>query len=347
MLQSEPRAAVMLNLGRENALYLNPYTGQVLGEATGRARTFFHFVEDLHRWLGMGGDNRPLGKKITGACNAAFMGLAISGVFLWWPRSWNIRRVRSVIFFHRGLKSRARNFNWHNTIGFWSSLLLIVITGTGMVISYQWATNLLYTLTGSEPPVQQTTASRSTPAQPSGEARERSSRKQVANEARSLQRPNSQSSAIPEDLDVLWLRAEQQANGWQSITLRLPLQQGAPVVFSIREGKAWLEAASSQLTLNPQSAEVIKWEPYAASSRGRQARTWARFLHTGEAGRLPGQVLAGLASLGGSLLVFTGFALAWQRFRLWAKRRQQASQRAELQPSLFETHRPPLQEEAD
>jgi sulfite reductase (NADPH) flavoprotein alpha-component len=40
-----------------------------------------------------------------------------------------------------------------------------------------------------------------------------------------------------------------------------------------------------------------------------------RGLHTGEALGFPGQTVAGLASLGGCFLVWTGFAMAWRRFR--------------------------------
>ncbi|NJM54172.1 MAG: PepSY domain-containing protein [Blastocatellia bacterium] len=50
---------------------------------------------------------------------------------------------------------KARDFNWHNVIGFWSSLILIILTLTAAVISYQWAGNLLYILTGNEIPQQQ------------------------------------------------------------------------------------------------------------------------------------------------------------------------------------------------
>ena len=58
-----------------------------------------------------------------------------------------------VIFFRRGLRGKARDFNWHNVIGFWCAPVLIVLTATGMVISYSWASNLVYTLTGSPRPV--------------------------------------------------------------------------------------------------------------------------------------------------------------------------------------------------
>ncbi|MCM3903886.1 MAG: PepSY domain-containing protein [Pyrinomonadaceae bacterium] len=335
-LQSDPTAAATVTLGRNGVLFVNPYTGDILGQGARRTRAFFRFNEDWHRWLGVGGENRAVGRAITGACNTAFLILAITGVYLWWPKKWTWKKVRPVIFFQRELKDRARNFNWHNTAGFWSSSLLIIITASGMVLSYQWANNLLYRVMGSQPPAQQGQAVRGPVAAGNeGTEKQRPAAIQTGGDpkkaSRETSRPEQQSVGIAENLDQLWTRAEQQATGWQSITLRLPMQPNAPVVFSIREGKAWLEAASSQLTLHPASAEVVKWEPFAASSPGRKARTWMRFLHTGEAGGVPGQTVAGLASLGGTLLVWTGLALVWRRFRAWVKRRKPSANQPDIE----------------
>ncbi len=326
-LQSDPTASATVALGRTGVLFVNPYTSEILGQGAQRTRSFFRVNEDWHRWIGASGENRAVGRAITGACNTAFLVLAISGVYLWWPKKWNWKKVRPVIFFQRGLKDRARNFNWHNTAGFWSSSVLIIITASGMVLSYQWANNLLYRVMGSQPPAQQGPAVRGTQATLPGTELPQSTANQVPTRdpqkaSRETIRSEKNLVGIVENLDQLWTRAEQQATGWQSITLRLPLQPNSPVVFSIREGKTWLEAASSQLTLHSASAEVLKWEPYAASSPGRKARTWMRFLHTGEAGGVTGQLVAGLASLGGVFLVWTGLALVLRRFRAWVKRRK-------------------------
>lgn len=299
-LKSDPGAAVSLALGREGVLYVNPYNGEVLGEGSKGTRAFFRVVEDWHRWLGANGDGRAVGRAVTGACNAAFLLLAVSGVYLWWPKTWSRRNLMAVTTFRRGLKGRARDFNWHNATGFWCALVLVLLTATGMVMSYQWANNLLYTLTGSPPPAPQAPQG----GGPDGRARAETD------------------VPDPDNLDQLWARAERQTAAWESITLRLPVRPGAPVSFNIREGGQWNPIASSQLTLAPQTAEVVRWEPYSGLSAGRRLRSWVRSTHTGEAGRLPGQIIAGLASLGGGLLVYTGFALAWRRFRKWlAKRR--------------------------
>jgi uncharacterized iron-regulated membrane protein len=50
-----------------------------------------------HRWLGSEGQSRSTARAITGASNLAFLGLAVSGLFLWLPRS--RARVKAVVVF--------------------------------------------------------------------------------------------------------------------------------------------------------------------------------------------------------------------------------------------------------
>jgi uncharacterized iron-regulated membrane protein len=66
----------------------------------------------------------------------------------------------------------------------------------------------------------------------------------------------------------------------------------------------------------------VRWEVYAKTSAGQKARGWVRFGHTGELGRWPGQLIAGVACVGGGVLVWTGLALAFRRlvgWRLWQR----------------------------
>jgi hypothetical protein len=42
-----------------------------------------------------------------------------------------------------------------------------------------------------------------------------------------------------------------------------------------------------------------------------------RFAHTGEVLGLAGQTIAGMATAGGTVLVYTGIALAFRRLRAW------------------------------
>ncbi|HVQ30246.1 MAG TPA: PepSY-associated TM helix domain-containing protein, partial [Vicinamibacteria bacterium] len=152
MLEADPTAPASLGYGREGTLFVDPYDGAVLGEGSTRARAFFRSVTDWHRWLSTEGDNRALGKAVTGAANLIFLFIVMSGFYLWWPRSWTWRSLRAVTWFQGGLPGKARDFNWHNVIGLWMAVPLFFVVLGGVVISYPWATALVYRLTGSPPP---------------------------------------------------------------------------------------------------------------------------------------------------------------------------------------------------
>ena len=104
--------------------------------------------------------------------------------------------------------------------------------------------------------------------------------------------------------------------------MRLPDRPRAPVSFTMNDARHWNTFARSQLTLDAATGDIVRWEPYAGQSRGQKWRGWVRFGHTGELGGIVGQALAGIASLGGVVLVWTGLALAFRRlvgWRLWRR----------------------------
>ena len=148
----DPSASAAVGFGRDGTLYVNPYTGATLGTGSAGAQQFFRTTEDLHRWLSLGGENRDTGRSLTGASNLAFLALAVSGLFLWWPHKWLPQHLNAILFFRRTATARARDFNWHNVIGFWCAPVLIVLTATGAVMSYPWANRVLYQMAGSPLP---------------------------------------------------------------------------------------------------------------------------------------------------------------------------------------------------
>lgn len=303
-LKSDPEAPAEIAFGRETSLFVNPYSGHVLGEGSQRARSFFRTVTDWHRWLGAKGDNRNVARAITGACNLGFLFLVASGFYLWWPRSWNLKAVRNVTWFRRGLPAKARDFNWHNTIGFWSAVPLFIIVISAVVISYTWAGNLVYRIVGETPPA-----------------------------PRANQQPartnNGESSAEPiTKLDSAWSVAEQQVNDWRSISLQLPTSAAAPLTFNIDRGTGGQPQKRGQLVIDRTTGAVTRWEPFSTYTRGRQLRSILRFAHTGEVAGIVGQTIAAIASLGGAVLAFTGLALAFRRLRGWVSTR--ASKRAAI-----------------
>jgi uncharacterized iron-regulated membrane protein len=298
-VKSDPSAPAEIAFGRETALFVNPYTGSIYGEGSQRVRSFFRGVTEWHRWLGAKGENRNVARAITGACNLGFLFLVMSGFYLWWPRNWNLKSLRNVTWFRRGLPSKARYFNWHNVIGFWSAVPLFIVVLSAVVISYTWAGNLVYRIAGETPP---------TPR---------------ANQPASASTNNQLDLA--NNLNSAWLRAQQQVSDWRSITMQLPASATTQLTFNIDSGSGGQPQRRAQLVLDRTNGDVVRWEPFSSYTRGRQLRSILRFAHTGEVAGIAGQTIAGLVSAGGAMLVFTGLALAIRRFLAWVANRSPSS----------------------
>lgn len=303
-LKSDPLAPAEVAFGRETTLFVNPYTGSIYGEGSQKVRGFFRGVTDWHRWLGAKGDNRNVARAITGSSNLGFLFLVMSGFYLWWPRSWNLKALRNVTWFRRGLPSKARDFNWHNTIGFWSAGPLFIVVLSAVVISYTWAGNLVYRIVGETPPAPRANQ----PAQ-SG---------------------NNEKSQVDlsTNLNAAMVRAEQQVGDWRSITMQLPAAASAPLTFNIDSGTGGQPQKRAQLVLDCATGDVVRWEPFSSYTRGRQLRSILRFAHTGEVAGVFGQTIAALVSTGGAFLVFTGLALAIRRLLAWLSKRARTAKPA-------------------
>lgn len=297
VVSADPRAAVAFTVGRSATYYVDPYTGEVREPASKATAGFMQTMLVWHRYLGFSGEeSRPRGKLVNGVANVAFLVLAITGLYLWLPRTWSWRAVRPVIWFRQNASARARDFNWHNTIGLWSAPVLIVLTLTAMPISFRWAGSFLYTLTGTPLPASGPQSS-GTPIP-------------------TVDLPAPAADARPVSRDALLAAAQAAVPDWLTITLRLaaPGAKPAPVYFTVREREAWPRTANTTLQFDPYSGRLLRRDGHADLNAARQFRAWTRFLHTGEAVGWPGQLIAGLASLGGAVLVFTGLALSYRRF---------------------------------
>jgi uncharacterized iron-regulated membrane protein len=298
---SAPDAAVTVAVP-QRTLYFDAYSGRLLGEGAQVMRRFMSETRAWHRWLAVEGEGRPVARFITGWSNFLFLFIVVSGFYLWFPRKWTWNHVRTVLLFNRTTTSKARDFNWHNVIGVWSAIPLFIVVLTALPISFPWANAMVYRAVGEEPPVQ---------------------RGREGGAARGREGGARQERAAPsvEGLNNLWSRAERQVEGWRTINVRVPETNRAPVVFAIDKGDGGQPQLRSTLTLDRATGVVVTYEAFDDQSLGRRLRSISRFAHTGEVLGIPGQTIAGLATGGSVVLVWTGLALAWRRWRAWMKRR--------------------------
>lgn len=298
-----PNEAVIVRFGRRQALYLNPWTGDVLDDPASGWQRMFTALTSWHRWLGTEGEGRAVGKAITGASNLAFVVLGVTGLYLWFPNRWKWKRFRRLLWFRRNLSANARDLNWHQVIGFWTLPVILVLAVSGVVISYPWAQRLVYTLSGE-------------PAPPPG----RPGPPQV-----DVPTPPEGTAVL--GLDALVAQAARQMPDFRELTAQLgPAQEAAH--FTLKQTGGFPAFASTALALDPHTADVLYRASFEDQTTGRRMRGWLRFLHTGEALGWIGQLVAGLASAGGVLLVWTGLFMSWRRFERFRRRRKAAAQAA-------------------
>jgi len=319
-LRAHPAAPATVAFEDAGSLLVDPYSGAIIGPPPTGLRSFFRTMTNWHRWLAFERTSRPLGKAVTGAANLAFLFIVLSGIYLWVPRLWSRAQFRNILWFRRGLPSKARDFNWHNVIGIWAAVPLAIVVAGAVPISYPWASNLVYRLAGDVPP-QASGPPRGPggsggPGAPAGSGGRGSSRGDV-------ERDEPRPAISLAGLDQRFTAASQHVAEWRTTTVRLPQLVQQPYVFTIDEGYGGQPQKRGTLTVDQASGAVEKWETFADQSPGRRLRSWFRFAHTGEYYGLTGQTIAGIVSAGGVVLVWTGIALAWRRFTGWVNRRQQ------------------------
>jgi uncharacterized iron-regulated membrane protein len=304
--QSDPRAPVIFAAGRAGTLLANPYTGAVAEQGGERLRSFFEAVKGWHRWFNASGENRAAARAVTGASNLAFLFLVLSGMYLWLPRIWRWAAFRTRILFNpKAGSGKARDFNWHHVFGIWSAIPLAVVVASAVVFSYPWANDLVYRSVGEQPPARG--APRGGPGSTgAAPARDAAGAKAAAGDW------GSGGGVLT--YDQLFERAAAQAGDWRKLTLNVPVDGNAATVrFGVDQGNGGQPQLRHNLSLDAATGAVQAWLPFSGQSTGQQARSWIRFLHTGEAFGVAGQTVAGLVSLTSVLMVWTGLALAYRR----------------------------------
>ena len=291
VVRSAPTEPVEFVMGPSRTIYLNPYSGAVTGAPSKRTHAFFQSLRAWHRWVAMSDSSQKTTEPIYDAANVIFFFIVVTGPFLWWPKQLTWRHLRPIVWFRSRLSGKARDFNWHNTVGLWTSIPLAIIVATGVILSYQWANNLVYKMTGSQQP------------------------KPVRSE------PMPKGLALPpwQGVDGWVARAQSHMPRWRTITMRnTPSRM---VALTVDAGTGGQPQKRGALTMDRVTGTEVKWEPFGSYSLGFRLRMLARVAHTGEVGGIVVQALAGLVSLSGALLVYTGFALSLRRLAAWRRRR--------------------------
>lgn len=316
---SNPAMPVAAVMSREKTIYVDSRTAQVLGEASPGMRQFFRDVTSWHRWFAREGESRKTAKSIFDASNLFFLVLVLSGLVLWIPRPFTTQRVKQVAVFRRGLGAKARDFNWHNVAGLWMGIPLAIVVASGVVISYPWAAGLVYKAYGEEAPKPQ--------PQVGGEGRSGEGRQPRGVEGAAVVAAETTVEPTTRwvSYDSILAVAKRQDPKWRTISITLPRANAKDVTVAVDAGTGGQPQLRQTLTLDLATAGIIKTAKFDSQTPGRQMRSLLRFAHTGEVFGVWGQTIAGIASLAGVLLVWTGLWLSFRRLAAFVRRRKRES----------------------
>ena len=289
--------------GRGPATFVDTRSGMAIEDPAPRLRAALASLRAYHRWLTLSGVQRDRARGFLGAANLVFLGLILTGAVLWWPRILRWPWLRQQLTWRPAPPTaKARDLRLHHIIGAWAFLPLLIICASGTVFYYRWANDAVYALAGETAPVRAPAPDPSRHALPPGSVAERF-------------------SALP--LEAL---IESAVPGWTQLTVTLGGEASEPLRFSVDTSAGGQPQAVTTVTVFEDG--TVETATFATLSAGQRARRLLRFLHTGEALGIGGQVLATGASIGAAIMVWSGLALSTRRLILtpWRRRRQDVRQ---------------------
>ncbi len=288
---------------RENQLdkssYYNQYTGKILGQADTGANRFFEVVLDIHRNLMMGN----AGRQIVGASVLVFCLLLISGLILWLPKK--LKFLKQGLAVKLKAKFQRVNYDLHNTLGFYTFLMLFFIAVTGLYVTYPWVKNgLIVSLGGSSI---DRIAEEKSGDDPFGGLLKDMLQKQ--DEKKNLK--NTASASIDKILEL----SNKQLPYTAVTSIELPNKENPRYVVIKTNTQNFLGMMlPDEITFDKTGVFKTK-ELFSAKPLNKQFTALVKPLHTGEIMGLPSIILYFIVSLIGCSLPVTGFLIWWHRFK--------------------------------
>ena len=355
VVSEKPTDAYKINLSKPKgaALYVNQYTGEVIGEA-GRL-PFFGTIFRLHRWLL---DSNPgngaifWGKTIVGTSTLCFVLILLTGLVIWWPRNRKMLKNRLRVALRKGGKRFW--FDLHVAGGFYVLSILLVMALTGLTWSFQWYSNGVYSFfddyTGASVAISSRKSDASTLcvgdcANCTGHPCRITADTVVAvaevadavsgatvqhgtvavlddsgNSVNALVDGESGATILVEDNTSSEYDAWQDA--YENVVKMLPSKDKYTVnkdAVSVPCGGWGNSRASDKYNFNDETGELESVDRYENSSSLSKARGWVYTLHTGSWGGWFSSIIYSLVALLGATLPLTGYYF-WIR-RLYMKRK--------------------------
>lgn len=127
--------------------YVNPYNGEITGDSNEKSSVgdWMGYMFSLHRWLLLDkieapliGDlpNRTLGSYITGTATILFTLGVLTGIIIWVPQ--RVKNWKQGLKIKWGGSWKRTNHDLHNSLAFYSLIILFLMGITGPQWSFPW-----------------------------------------------------------------------------------------------------------------------------------------------------------------------------------------------------------------
>ena len=262
------------------SVYVDPYSGDILGTYDEKM-DFFNVVKNLHWSLLLA---TSIGQPIVGWSTLIFVILLITGLVLWWPRSFKSARNLFWIRWKKTTTGQRKNYDLHNVLGFYSTFIALVIAFTGMVWSFKWFQALVYVLAAGTTTPPDRAQLQSTPV------------------ARAVESP----------IDLVFEQTRQryaQAAGFRVV----PAADSLSVINSYVQVEDGLYYKTHELQFDQYSGKLLKERKYEDKNAGERLISANYDIHVGSLWGLKGKILAFLVSLFCASLPITGFYIWWNK----------------------------------
>lgn len=265
---------------RGQVFYANPYTGAYQQMQKSAADGFLFTMFKLHRWLLL---DTNVGRPIVGIATIIFFFLAISGLVLWFPKKMKWKYFKPGFKIKFSANWKRINNDLHNTLGFYASIFLVIMTLTGLCWSFEWYRDLGTTLLG-------------TPVFGSRGETPVASNENIA-------------TADLKSVDEIYAIASKTLNHKGKTSINLPASPNAP--YSIRKYNAGsLSPVIADQLIIDQEGKLLKKELFSDKPFNERVASLIKPLHTGQIYGTFSKIIYFLACLIATSLPITG-TLIW------------------------------------
>lgn len=283
---NDPERAYKVNLSKPKraGIYIDPYTGEILGKT--ERLPFFQTMFRLHRWLM---DTKPAdggifwGKVIVGISTALMAIILITGLVIWVPKNRKSLKNRLTIQLRKG--RRRFWYDLHVAGGFYAALLVLAMALTGLTWSFPGYRNVFYGMLGAN----------------------KQSNNSVSEVNKDVKRTNKESVKY-----VYWEEILQSVAQENPTYKQLTVGKGTAQVSFSQWGN---QRAADKYTFDQQTGAITGLERYADATYESKVRGWIYSLHVGNWGGYFSRILWFLAAMMGAALPLSGYYLWFKRMR--------------------------------